>query len=453
MNSSLSGFEKIVVVGLGATGLSCLSFLKRQAAQAGNQSRVVISVVDSRENPPNLLEVKAQYPEVNFYTGGFSREVLREATQIILSPGIPKDHPELKQNIKKGVPILGDIELFAQNVVAPVVAITGSNGKSTVTTLLGEMAKAAAIKVGVGGNLGTPALDLLKEKSDLYILELSSFQLETTYSLKPLVSTILNISPDHMDRYSDLEAYYAAKARIFQNAQAMVVNREDNWILQRLPKAVPYLSFGLNLPKGEREFGVRDQQLVRGEEVLLPISELKLFGRHNVANALAALALGSYANIPLPAMLAALRSFKGLEHRCEWVRTVNEIPWINDSKGTNVGASMAAISGLAGDIPGKWVVIAGGLGKNADFSPLKPLIAAHARAAILIGEASPVLQALLQDVVPCWRVSDLQQAVYRAAELARPGDGVLLSPACASFDMFRHFEERGKIFKELVARL
>lgn len=441
--------EKIVIIGLGETGFSCVEYFAKLKA---SQPNILIMVADSRKNPRKLQELQTKYPEVKIHTGGFPEEVLREATQIIISPGIAKDHPDLKFKIKKGVPIIGDIELFAREIKAPVIAITGSNGKSTVTTLVGEMAKQAGIKVSVGGNIGVPALDLLDSRPDLYVLELSSFQLETTYSLKPLVSTILNICPDHMDRYVSVEDYTAAKARIFRHSQSVVVNRDDEWVLKQIPNDIPRLSFGLNPPIGDN-FGLVEDQLVKGKERLLSIADLKLFGRHNVANALAALALGDSAKFPMAAMLTALRAFKGLEHRCEWVRTFNGIPWINDSKGTNVGASMAAIGGLANDIPGKWVLIAGGQGKNADFTPLKPLIKAHCRAVVLIGETAIELRDLLSDSLPCWVVSNLKEAVQRAVELAIPGDGVLLSPACASYDMFWNFEERGQIFKKLVHEL
>lgn len=467
--------KETLVVGLGISGLAVAQYL--------HQNKIPFAVFDTREEPPKLEEFNRTCPGVPFYTKQavehFKALELYSLKTLILSPGLAKDDPSLKPLLSPHVKIIGDIELFAQNVKAPVVAITGSNGKSTVTTLVGEMAKQAGIRVGVGGNLGTSALTLLQENYDLYVLELSSFQLETTYSLKPAVSTVLNLCLDHMDRYKTLEEYYRAKAQIFNNSQAIVVNRDDTYVFEQIkkqiPSSIPAISFGLNLPP-DKHFGVDFKVggiLMQGQTPLLPISDLKIFGMHNVANVLAALSLGASIQLPLPAMLSTLQTFTGLPHRGEWVRTRNEVQWINDSKGTNVGATMAAIQGLKQSIGGKWILIAGGIAKNADFSPLKPVIQESCRAVILLGEARKELKALLSDVNPsevipsdgihgvetssdtivCIEVNSMEEAVRAAAKQALPGDGVLLSPACASFDMFKNFEHRGDVFKACVRAL
>lgn len=435
-----------VIIGLGETGLACVKYFTTQS--------IPIIVIDSRENPPKLADFKKNYPDIPIFTGGFPKEILAKTKTLVLSPGISQDHPDIIQSLSSHAEIIGDIELLARNISVPVVAITGSNGKSTVTTLLGEMAKSAGIRVGVGGNLGTPVLELLKENPELYILELSSFQLETTCSLKPKAATILNICPDHLDRYSSLEAYKNAKYRIFNNAEKIIVNREDPQIPKTKSETI---SFGCDIPL-ENQYGLiknKDSEiwLARGQELLLPASELKISGHHNLSNALAALALGESIGLPMASMLSVLKTFPGLPHRAEWVSDYLGVPWINDSKGTNVGATLATLQGLAQNISGKWVLIAGGVGKNADFSPLIPLIQKHCRAVILIGEAAEELYGLLYSVVPCIRATDMSDAVQKAAKSAKPGDGVLLSPVCASYDMFKNFEDRGNAFKIAVKKL
>jgi len=433
-----------VIIGLGETGFSCIQYYAAQG--------IPVIVMDSRETPPKLVELKKNYPHIPVYTGVFPKEILAKAKTVVLSPGISQDHPDIVHSLSPQTEIIGDIELLARNISAPVVAITGSNGKSTVTTLVGEMAKAAGIRVGVGGNLGTPVLALLKEKPDLYVLELSSFQLETTHSLKPKAATVLNICPDHLDRYASVEAYQAAKHRIFKNVEYVIYNRED----PQLPMGSdPIISFGIDAPL-ENHYGLIKSKdvlwLARGKELLLPASKLKISGLHNLANALAALALGESIALPMASMLSVLQSFPGLSHRAEWVGDYLGVPWINDSKGTNVGATLATLEGLADTITGKWVLIAGGVGKNADFSPLVPIIQKHCKAVILIGEATETLYSLLQGVVNCVRASDMADAVHKAADCVEIGDGVLLSPICASFDMFKNFEDRGNIFKAAVKK-
>jgi len=364
--------------------------------------------------------------------------------------------PALQAAAARGVRLSGDIELFARHTKAPIVAITGSNAKSTVTTLVGEMAAQAGKRVAVGGNLGTPALDLLGDDVELYVLELSSFQLETTDQLDAEVATVLNISEDHMDRYSGLPAYHLAKHRVFRGARQVVVNRQDA-LSRPLPvEGQPCWTFGLNAPDF-KAFGLRE---VEGEkhlafefQPLMPVRELKVRGAHNQSNALAALALGHAVGLPFAPMLEALRAFTGLAHRCQWGREREAVNWYDDSKATNVGAALAAIEGLGADIDGQLVLIAGGDGKGADFSALRGPVARHCRAVVLLGRDADRLAEALGDEVAQVRVTTLEEAVQRSAALARPGDAVLLSPACASLDMFRNFEERGRLFAQAVGAL
>lgn len=432
--------NKYLVVGLGITGLSVVEYLSRMGA--------FVAVTDTREAPPQLALLKVQVP---LFLG--TLHIPSDTTHIILSPGLAINTPEVQAAIARGVVVIGDIELFAQVVDKPVLAITGSNGKSTVTTLLGEMAKTSGICAGVGGNLGTPALALLNPQHDCYILELSSFQLETLSSLKPKVATVLNVSPDHMDRYTDLTAYQQAKQRIYMMAQHAIINRQD--ALTNVPdNLTPIItSFGLDVPQNNY-YGVRIHNattwLAKGETLLMPTHQIAMLGEHNVANALAALAMGEIAGFSLTAMLNTLQKFTGLEHRCEPIITARDVVWVNDSKGTNVAATLAAIEGLAKSISGKWVIILGGVGKNADFAPLLPVVTQHCKAAILIGDAAPQLLELLQNALPCYKAQNLAEVVRLAEQHTVAGDGVLLSPACASFDMFNNYMHRGMLFKEQV---
>jgi UDP-N-acetylmuramoylalanine--D-glutamate ligase len=343
--------------------------------------------------------------------------------------------------------------VFAHLTRVPVAAITGSNGKSTVTSLLGLMARQAKLAVAVGGNLGTPVLDLLATGDyELYVLELSSFQLETTYSLHPAVATVLNISPDHMDRYADLDEYIQAKRRIFQGNGCMVINADDPVVAAMAQPGRRIIRFTLAEP-GAGEFGLCQSQgetwLAYGEEYWLKATELRVSGDHSLANALAALAMGHALGLERAAMLAALREFTGLPHRTQLVGEHRGVRWFDDSKGTNVGATVAAVKGFS---PGHLVLIAGGDGKGQDFTPLRTVLASRARALILLGRDAPLIAAAVDEVVPIHRANDMEQAVMLAARLARPGDSVLLSPACASFDMFSGYEERGVAFAAAVRR-
>jgi UDP-N-acetylmuramoylalanine--D-glutamate ligase len=437
-----------IVVGLGKSGMSLVRFLARQG--------LPFAVVDTRASPPELATLREQFPQVEVRCGELDVEFLCRANELLVSPGLAIATPALQAAAARGVKLSGDIDLFARYAKAPIVAITGSNAKSTVTTLVGEMAAAAGKKVAVGGNLGTPALDLLSDDVELYVMELSSFQLETTDQLNAEVATCLNISEDHMDRYADLPAYHLAKHRIFRGARQVVVNRDDPLSRPLVADDLPCWYFGLGKPDFKR-FGLVEEN---GEKclgyqfaALLPVRELKIRGAHNQSNALAALALGHAVGLPFEAMLQTLRNFAGLAHRCQWVGERAGVAYYDDSKATNVGAALAAIEGLGADIAGKLVLIAGGDGKGADFSALRAPVASFCRAVILLGRDAERLAEALGDAAPMIRVQSLEEAVQRAAELAQAGDAVLLSPACASLDMFKNFEERGRLFAQAVEAL
>ena len=437
-----------IIIGLGQTGLSCARYLQ--------QHGLPFMLVDTREVPPYLDQIRAEFPNAELHCGELDGELLCRASEILLSPGVAKDQPAIQQAVNAGVKLSGDIDLFCQAISAPVVAITGSNAKSTVTTLVGQMAEDAGIDVGIGGNLGTPVLDMLAEpEKQLYVLELSSFQLETVNDLRPEVATVLNISPDHLDRYNNsMQLYYQAKHRIFRGARQIIVNRDDALTSPLVNKTVSIVSFGLNKPD-LKQYGLLErggeQYLGRGLDTLLPVSSLRIRGQHNMANALAALALGEAVNIPLASMLETLKQYSGLKHRCQWVADKHGVTYFNDSKGTNVGATVAAIDGLATTLvdDSKIVLIAGGVGKGADFSELNTPMAKAGRALILIGEDGGKID---QAVTACEGVyaDSMQSAVELAKGKARPGDIVLLSPACASFDMFSGFPARGDAFIEAV---
>jgi len=437
-----------IVVGLGKSGMSLVRFLARQG--------LAFAVVDTRANPPELATLREQFPQVEVRCGELDVDFLCRASELLISPGLAIATPALQAAARRGVKLSGDIDLFARYAKAPIVAITGSNAKSTVTTLVGEMAAAAGKKVAVGGNLGTPALDLLDDEVELYVLELSSFQLETTDQLNAEVATCLNISEDHMDRYASLAAYHLAKHRIFRGARQVVVNRDDALSRPLVADDLPFWSFGLGKPDFKR-FGLLEEGgekcLAYQFDALLPTAALKIRGAHNQANALAALALGHAAGLPMAPMLEALKRFAGLPHRCQWVGERNSVAYYDDSKATNVGAALAAIEGLGADLAGKLVLLAGGDGKGADFSALAKPVAQYCRAVLLLGRDAERLAAALGEGAPLIRVTTLEQAVQRAAELARPGDAVLLSPACASLDMFKNFEERGRLFAQAVEAL
>lgn len=443
----IPSLPQTLIIGLGKTGLSCARFLAKQGEPFG--------VMDDRQTPPELDQFKIDFPDVPIYLGAFDSAILNKVKTLVISPGISLKAKPIAEAIQRGATAIGDIELFVKHAKAPLIAITGSNAKSTVTTLVGHLLASTGLKIKVGGNLGTPALDLLSDTAPNYfVLELSSFQLETTQNLKPLVASILNICPDHMDRYSTLAEYINAKQRIYQNSSIQVLNRQDKNTYPH--QASNIISFGTDKPK-ENQFGLSGAHnniaLYHGKTKLISANELLLKGQHNYLNALAALAICHSVGVSIPRLLPALKTFRGLPHRCEFVSEQKGISWYNDSKGTNVGATVAAIDGLGETIPGKLIWIAGGIGKNADFSPLKNSAKKYVRKAILIGQDAKLIEKALASSVEVVHANSLQKAVDIAHEIANQQDTVLLSPACASFDMFKNFEHRGETFKNLVALL
>jgi UDP-N-acetylmuramoylalanine--D-glutamate ligase len=437
-----------VVVGLGKTGLSCVNYLCARGYK--------VAVTDSRPEPPCLKEIKDKFPDIEIQVGGFQEALLNRASELIVSPGVSIKEPAIALQAKRGIPILGDIELFARHANKPIVAITGSNGKSTVTSLLGFLAEQAGKKIKIGGNLGVPALELLDDgDTEFYILELSSFQLETTYTLKTLSSVILNISSDHMDRYENIEAYIHAKLRIYNRCKYPVINLDDPKSYQAYRFEHPPIGFTLKEP-AENCYGLRSVNgqvyLAYGNRNLIPTKSLLLRGSHQYANVLATLAMGATMGLSLDSMLESICQFKGLPHRCQWVARINGVDWYNDSKATNVGSSQAAILGIGPEIPGKMVLLAGGQGKNADFSDLYPAVAKYVKKLILFGEDKYILSKTLEGAAPISLTDDLEAAVALAKDSATEGDVVMLSPACASYDMFNNFEHRGEVFINMVRR-
>jgi UDP-N-acetylmuramoylalanine--D-glutamate ligase len=446
--------KQVLVLGLGDTGLSALRWLHGQGAR--------LTVADTREIPPGIAALEAELPSVKLHTGAFTETVFNDAEIIVISPGVPMAETMVQNALKRGVPVVGDVELFAQYkpASAKVIAITGANGKSTVTTLVGEMCKAAGLKTVVAGNIGLPVLDTLNgETPDVYVLELSSFQLETTSSLNADAATVLNISEDHMDRYEGLDDYAQAKARVFFGKGVQVLNRQDAWSMGMVLQGRGVVTFGLDPAANDSDFGLitqaEDTQLMRGQKALLATSEMKIAGLHNAVNALAALALGEAIGVPQAAMIEALRQYKGLPHRVEWVADISNVAFYDDSKGTNVGATYAALQGLVGPNDTKKIVlIAGGDGKGQDFSALAEVVAKNARAVVLIGRDAPQIETALSGTkVDLIKVESLEAAVKTAFGVAKAGDAVLLSPGCASFDMFRNYVHRAEVFVKSVKAL
>lgn len=439
--------RRTLVVGLGKTGLSCV----RHLTGLGRE----VAVADSRARPPGLDELSRHWPEIEVRTGPFDSDWFCSFNELVVSPGVALFEPAIVAAAEQGVHIRGDIDLFAEAAEAPLIAITGSNGKTTVTTLVGEMAKACGVSAAVGGNIGTPALDLLAQKPDVYILELSSFQLETTHELNAEVATVLNVSDDHMDRYPSKMAYYQAKQRIFNSARNAVVNLDDALSTPMARDTLGFICYGFNRINPET-FSTREDEdglwITWGLNNLLDTRDLKLVGLHNISNVMAALALGHAMGWSLDVMVRAAKEFEGLPHRCESLRQVAGVEYINDSKGTNVGATVAALDSLA---PGceKIVLIAGGDGKGADFSALARPVQEHCRAVILIGRDACRIAHILTGDVPVEQARTLAEAVEISSRMAMRGDRVLLSPACASFDMFEGYEDRGEKFRQAVGAL
>ena len=436
---------RTIVVGLGRTGLACARYLHARG--------IDFAVTDSRTVPPETDALARLAPNVETHFGGFDHALLDGAAQVIASPGVSLEEPFLRAAAARGIPVIGDVELFVREARAPIAAITGTNGKSTVTTLVAAMANAAGMRAIAAGNLGRPVLELLDEPvPQLYVLELSSFQLETTQSLHAAVATVLNVTPDHMDRYASLEAYAAAKARIFAGADAAVLNLDDPIVRSMADSVLRRLSFSVHGDERadyRAAVDARDIVLSRRGERLLAMSELKIAGLHNAANALGALAMCEALGLERGPCIAALREFPGLPHRSQFVAEVRGVRFVDDSKGTNVGATLAAVAGM----PGSLVLIAGGQGKGQDFAPLADVFRGKVRHVVLIGQDAAQIESVLRGVCTTEHARDMEEAVSAAARAARPGETVLLSPACASLDMFRDYAHRGDVFADCVRRL
>ena len=446
--------KNILVLGLGDTGLSMVRWLVRQGA--------IVRAADSRESPPHAAKIRAEWPQVEVLTGEINAACFENIDLIAISPGVP-----LASLPATRVPVVGDVELFAQALVqdqaprqAKVIAITGANGKTTVTALCGAMCAQSGARTVVAGNIGLPVLDALCAIEDgaampeIFVLELSSFQLETTSTLHADAATVLNVTQDHLDRYADMNAYAAAKARIFAGNGVQLLNREDAYSQAMAVPGRKIETFGLRAPANDAEWGLAQVDgadwLAHGQEKLMPCRDIPLAGRYNAANALAALGLCSAIGLPMAPLLAALRGFKGLPHRVQKVAEIADVIFYDDSKGTNVGATVAALSGMREPV----VLIAGGEGKGQDFSPLKPACAAHARAVVLIGRDALLIEAAVAGCgIPLLRARDMEEAVRMAFQASQAGDAVLLSPACASFDMFRNYEHRAQVFVAAVEKL
>ena len=437
----------VLVVGLGESGLS----VARHLAARGES----VLVLDSRECPPGLARLERELPQVRVRLGAFDAALLAAAPRVILSPGVPLSEPAVQAALAAGVEVIGDVELFAREVPAPVAAVTGSNGKSTVTALLGDIARAGGLRTEVGGNLGPPALDLLQgEAADLYVLELSSFQLETTWSLAPAVAAVLNVSPDHLDRYADLASYVAAKASILSGAEVAVLNLDDPLVARLESDATRVVGFSvLGNPRARAGLVAGDggPWLALGGEPVAPAASMPLAGRHNLANALAAMAMAEVLGVAREAMVRGIVAFRALAHRCVRVAERAGVSWIDDSKGTNVGATVAAIEGIARGR--NLVLIAGGVGKGQDFSALAGPIANHVHTLVLLGRDAAHIDAVVPDGVARVQAASMHEAVRLAAQFARAGDCVLLSPACASFDMFDGYAARGDAYAAAVSAL
>ncbi len=433
-----------LVLGMGGTGVSCARFLAAHGARA--------IFADTRAMPPGAAAIRAALPAAEILPAGPPAVVPPGVDRILVSPGVDLRLPVLADARRRGVPVLSDIDLFVAAAAAPITAITGSNGKSTVTSMVGAMLKGAGARAAVGGNLGTPALELLAPGASHYVLELSSFQLERSAPIPAAAAVVLNITPDHLDMHGDLAAYTSAKARIYARCALAVVNRDLPELVALVPAGTPTLGFGLKVPTGQ-DFGVlvRDGRdwLARGREPLLPVAELPVSGRHNISNALAALALCSVSGPDVYDLLPGLRGYQPLPHRVALVARQNGVTWIDDSKATNVGAAVTSI----GSVDGPLVLIAGGDGKGASFEALAAALQGRECAAVLLGRDRDVLAGALAGVCPVQRVADMPAAVRAAASLAKPGWTVLLAPACSSLDMYSDYGARGTAFSTAVLAL
>ena len=445
--------QRILVLGLGESGLAMAKWLAREGA--------VVRVADSRDAPPNVAALKSTVPDAQVVTGAFADSTFAGIDAIAISPGVPVQTAQVQAALKRGLPVISEIELFARGArhYAPssrVIAITGSNGKTTTTALTAYLLNAAGIPAVACGNISPSALDALMAAHDagslpeVWVLEISSFQLETTDTLNADAATVLNISEDHLDRHDGMDGYAAAKARVFQGDGLMLINRDDGRCRNFAGTGRRSISFGLDAPTSSGDYGWADGWIMRGGERLIRLDELRLAGRHNAANAMAALALCEAVGAPVARLLPALREFRGLPHRVEFIAEIGGVAYYDDSKGTNVGATLAAVQGLGRPM----ALILGGEGKDQDFTPLSPALAQTARTVALIGRDAALIEAAIADSgVTMRRCVDLEDAVRWCASVTQPGDAVLLSPACASFDMFRNYAHRAEVFVNLVHTL
>lgn len=432
---------RLLIVGLGSTGYSAAQFLLN--------TPIKFAIIDSRRMPPQIDVLREQMPDVPVFCGGFDQSAFEVATHLLVSPGISLNEKAIRKAVAAGVIVISDIDLFACATDKPIIAITGSNGKSTVTTMMGDMGNAAGVKTAIGGNLGTPALDLLQQNADLYVLELSSFQLERTTALNAKAATVLNVTPDHLDRHADMAEYAREKQRVFRGNGTMILNADDPLVLAMRESDRQTLTFSV---KGDADFHLQysdDDQLLFGEQTLMSAGELNLEGSHNLANALAALALGHAVGLDMNAMCRALKRFKGLPHRMQRVADIRGVRWVNDSKATNIGACIAALEGYRRKV----ILIAGGDAKGADMTELKPIVEAKTKAVILMGKDAQLIDQAIAGCVPTHYADNMKQAVHIAAGLADAGDSVLLSPACASLDQYKSYADRGNQFAEAVMEL
>lgn len=442
--------KQLLVLGLGKTGLSVVRHL--------SQHQIDCIVYDTRENPPEKEYFQHLYPHIPLVLGDYPSDFLDKVAKIITSPGLAPTTPLLQEAKSRGILIESDFDIFADLIDAPVIGITGANGKSTVTTLVGEMAQAGGINVAIGGNLGTPVLDLLEENphAKLWVLELSSAQLLYTHRLHFAAATILNITPDHIDFHGSMTNYIDAKQGIYKDTKVAIFSREDALSFPQHPQHTQ-ISFGLSTPTGLKDWGIintaNGPALAEGHDIWLKTAEMKIQGQHNWLNALAAMALAAQIGISKNAICQVLKTFKGLRHRAEWVREVAGVNYFNDSKATNLGASLAAIEGIGPTITGKIILIAGGLGKGAEFKTMRSALSKYVAHAVLFGKDANVLADDWNGACPLHQVKDLAEAVGRSAELAKLGDMVLLSPACASLDMFKDYQDRGEQFIAFVKGL
>ena len=433
-----------IVVGLGKTGLSVARHLHRRG--------IPFAMADTRDQPPGLAAFRQEFPQLDICTGALPAQWFAAASQIILSPGVDTRNPAVRAAIARGAECVGDVELFASANQAPVVAVTGSNGKSTVVQLVTEMASACGLCAYAGGNIGTPALDLLeKDDAQLLVLELSSFQLESTRSLRPRIGAVLNVSADHLDRHASLERYAEIKARVYAHAGCCVVNRDDGLVM-KMQTSGAVTDFGLGRPTGHG-FGLLQRgmhsYLAQGDHCLLSADKLMMQGEAGALNALAALAIGHALGLSMEGMCSVLTRFKGLPHRFSRVGESRGVAWFNDSKGTNVGASVMSLRSLESNV----ILLAGGIFKGGDLAGLRSAVARHARHVIVFGQDSDLLRQALHGTVQIHSADTLRDAVARAQALSVAGDKVLLSPACASFDMYEDYAERGRDFEHCVREL